>query len=254
MAEFSLSLDDLCYHQVTFGMDVYPPVVYSEERTRLNIFYERAGEEWGHLFDRLTAGDEVFRIAKAFRKRAAVEGPAITLETFVLTQRGPVFVFPFILPDPVGATGLEETHRDDFTQVRRAFESALPGRFFMRVGLIRELVFSTGQARCSDLVTDVVSFGNAQFSRGEVKLTFKDEQHNHTIAVSPVTLNRTTHLPVGTRVEERAGYGVRVILDVNNRDVRKPLSESDIDGVLDRAASLWPKSLLDFLMELPRSH
>ena len=47
-------------------------------------------------------------------------GPAIPFDTFVLTNRGPVFIFPLTLPPPVEATTLEEVYVERFDEDRPA--------------------------------------------------------------------------------------------------------------------------------------
>ncbi|MHC4697368.1 MAG: hypothetical protein ACYTFA_11545 [Planctomycetota bacterium] len=253
METLSLSEADLCHHVVTLGMDIYPQVDIPTSRTHLNMFYEEARDRYGRLFERLSASDTEFRISKLFRRQPNVEGPSIPVATFVLNPRGPVFVFPLKLPEPVGETGLESTFQDDFDQLRELFFRALTQRVVMRVGLIRELIFETGQANCQELITDVRSFANAPLVGGQATLKYRDDNHNHNIVVEPVSIARTTQLPMGARVSEDAGYGVHVVIDVNNANIQRPLEKADIDGVLERATSLWPDILLEYLRGLPRS-
>lgn len=247
-----LSTNDLIQHTVTFGMDIYPPVELQNERTRLNMFYEEARAGWPNLFDQLVTSESEFRISMKFRKRREVEGQAISSDTFVLTNRGPVFVFPLRLPDPVGDTGIEASLREDFTQLRKMFFSAFAPRVVMRLGLVRDLVFATGRTKCHELIADQVCFANAALVGGQTTVTFRDSKHNHLIMVEPVSLARTTQLAVGPPVREDAGYGLHVRFDINNFDMQQPLQEADIQAVLDRATSLWPDELLEYLHNLPR--
>lgn len=250
MEPLLLNVADLRYHVVTLGMDIYPPVEIPDERTRLNMFYEEVRDRWGSLFDRLVASDTEFRISKSFRKQPEQTGPSYPQDTFVLTNRGPVYVFPLILPDPVGDTGLEKTYVEDFDRLRRLFFNVLSERAVMRIGLVRDLVFATGQTKCEELITDQGSFANADLVGGQLLFKYRDAKYNHNIRVDPVSITKTTQLAVGTRVTEATEYGVRVCLDVNNSDTQSPLQEPDIHGVLDRATSLWPDELLKYVGEL----
>ena len=251
MVPLSLGVGDLCQHVVTFGVDVYPPVEIPGERTHLNLFHEEARQRWGKLFEGLTQSDTEFRMSKGFRNQSGVQGPSCNVDTFVLTHRGPVFVFPLILPEPVAATGLEDTYLDDFRSLLQLFFRAVTRRAVMRVGLIRDLVFSTEATDCQALLAYQESFANARLTGGRSELKFQDDRYNHKILIEPVTIMKSERLPVGTQVDERTGYGVRVRLDVNNSDVQKPLAETEIEGILERASSLWPEKLLEFLHELP---
>ena len=248
MEPSALSVSDLCLHVVKFGIDIYPPVEIPNERTRLNMFYEEARARWPKLFDRLIASDTEFKISKGFRKNPEVEGPTSTVDTFVLVNRGPVFVLPLMLPEPVGETGLEENYREEFGLVRELFFSALPDRKILRLGLIRELVFATSGAPCLSLLKAAQSFAGADLTGGNALFQYRDAKCNVRIRLAPAEIMKATVLPVGQRVEQREGYGVQVQLDVNNCDIR-PLEAADIDEMLDRATGLWPDRLLEYLNE-----
>ncbi len=246
MARLSLSEQDVVHHVATFGLDIYPPVEVGTERTRLNMFYEGARERWPHLYETLTVGDTEFRISKHFREKPEVAGPAVLSDTFVLTNRGPVFVFPLTLPPPAGTTALEETYVELFDEVREAFLSAVPGRSLLRVGLIRELVFATAEAPATHLLTKQESWADGELYGGERSVCYRDQQCNIRLQFAPVEIRKSTQLPVGTKVEQREGYGLHVKLDVNNREIR-PLADADIKTVVDRALGLWPEHLLQYI-------
>lgn len=248
----SLSLTDLCQHSVTFGMDIYPPIEIPQERTRLNMFYEEASQRWNGLFDRLVTSDTEFRISKKFQKSPEVAAPSYSIDTFVLTNRGPVFVFPLLLDEPVGDTGLEETCLDRFKEIHELFFQAIPNRRIMRVGLIRDLIFNTGSAPCQELIAEQTSFAEAKLMGGKAVFKYRDQKHNHNILVEPMSRVRTTQLAAGPTVNEPAGYGVHVQLDVNNSVMQRALEESDIQEVIDRATSLWPDKLLEYIEGLSK--
>jgi hypothetical protein len=243
--ELSVGLDDLQLHVVKFGIDLYPPLEIASERTRLNLFYEEASQRWPELFEQLLSSNTQFEIAKGFGSPPSTRAK---ITTFMLTPRGPVFIFPLALPPPVGATGLEGAYFDRFAAVRALFSGALPGRKCLRIGLVREIIFATGATGCHALLTPVSKFAGAELSGGECLLLYRDAKCNVRIKLQPVEAVRTTQLPVGTRISEPAGHALRVELDVNNVEVR-PLEDADIEEVLTRARSLWPDALLEYLNE-----
>jgi len=248
MSEVALTEGDVIQHIVTFGIDVYPPVEIPKERTRLNIFYEEARSRHGDLFDQLVASDTTFRISREFRPQGPLGDPALRQETFALTNRGPVFIFPVRFPDPVGATGINEDPRERFETVRRLFFSAIAERKIMRIGMVRDLIFDTGEDPCRSVLSGKAEFAGAQLVGGSRLLSYRDAYCNLRIAVEPGAMLKTTKLPVGTEVTERRSYGLRVQLDVYNLQV-KPLEDADIQQVLERATSLWPEKLLQYLQE-----
>jgi hypothetical protein len=243
-----LGTSDLLHHLVKFGIDVYEPIDIDSERTRLNVFYEEARNRWSDMFEKLLASPTEFKISKEFAQRSG-KPPSIPIDTFVLTQRGPVLVVPVRLPPPIGATGLEDKIVDLFDGVRELFFAALGvKRQCLRVGMVRELVFDTGETQCQHLIATQSSFAGADLVGGKRLLVFRDAKCNLRIELEPLEIAKTVQLPVGTNVQQHAGYGVRVLLDVNNA-VFKPLGTADMKEILERASSLWPDELLKFVNE-----
>ena len=248
----SLSTGDLFQHVVKLGCDVYPPVVIRDERTRLNIFFEQIQNEYPNVYEQLVASNEKFEISKSYRTGPS-SSPA-NVPTFVLVEpRGPVFVFPILLPRELGGpTGLGEEYLEIFANARRFFAHAFPGRKLMRVGLVRELLFQTGDWDCRDLFGTPMQLSGAEFFDGEAINGFRDDQCNVRISFKKRTLSKSVRTPIGQEHIESLGNFLLVKLDVNNFDAR-PLDDADVDGIIERARSLWPDPLLEYLKERSQS-
>ncbi len=246
MNDFHLSLDDVMLHAVSIGLDVHPTIEMRDERTRLNMFFEDVRERWPDMYEQLTTGESEFKISKAFRAKPGVQGLALPVDTFVLTKRGPVFVFALRLPDPVGSTNLEGQYRDIFTEVCKTLWSRLPGHKVLRVGLIREVLFLTGETDCTFLVSGQSDWRSARLMGGQRLFQYQDDKCNIRLEFSPGKLGKVTQLPVGKKVEEPVGFGLKVKLDVNNTELRE-LGDADIEEVLERAVCFWPDELLEYL-------
>ncbi len=245
----TISLDDLDQHVATFGIDVFPAIEIPAERTRLNMFYEEAHNEWPDLFEGLMASDIEFRISKTFRRQPETRGgPALPVHTLELTPRGPLVRFPLKLPMPIGVTNLEGAFRERFDAIRKLFFKHLPGRQLMRVGLVRDLVFSTSGQRCDPILAAASEFAGAQLQGGVCRFSYRDERCNILVQIDPVQAMTVTQLPVGATVSQHGGYGLHVQLDVNNATIR-PLADNDIDEIIERAVSFWPKKLVEYLNE-----
>lgn len=249
----TLTLDDLGQHVVQFGLDVYPQVDIASERTRLNIFFEEIHNRWPDIYDKLVSSDTEFKVSNKFYaggSDARGTAPGIPTETFALVpRRGPVLVFPIILP-VLGATGIEEGRcAEIFSAVRTLFFEAIPNRKILRVGLVRTVIFDTGNDNCLGFLTSDTSFCGARLMKGGLSLRFKDAKCNVSLDLQPMEKRSAAQLPIGARVTEHQGYGLGVQLDVNNADPR-PLEEPDIQEVLERATGLWPVELLEYVRTL----
>jgi len=245
MESLKLSESDIIHHVVKFGIDIYPTVEIPSERTRLNLFYEEARTRHPQLCEQLIASDREFRISKEFRPPANAAAPTLRVDTFVLTNRGPVFIIPVRLPDPIGSTGLEDKMLEAFKGVKALFFSALAERRIMRIALIRDLLFDVGQSSCEGVLSDRRSFSGAELKGGKCSLVYRDDLCNVRLEFESVEVRKTTKLPVGAAVTERQSFGLHVLLDVNNHQL-KPLEDDDIAQVIERASSLWPDELLRY--------
>jgi hypothetical protein len=210
------------------------------------MFYEAAHEKWPDVYEQLTAGDIEFKISKRFRRDPNAAGPAIPIDTFVLTPRGPVFAFPVRLPDPIRETGLDAVYLERFSETRRGFFSAIPGRTILRVGLVREVVFSTEKTNLNSILSRQSEWAGARLVGGNRLIQYRDDKCNIRLEMRPCEISKTTQLPIGPRVDERVGYGLWLRLDINNTEV-KPLQETDIEDVVTRADGFWPQKVVQYL-------
>ncbi len=245
MAGLSLTTEDVVGHVVKLGMDIYPPIQIPTQRTKLNIFYEEVRSRHPALFEKLVISDTEFVISKEFRSPTQADARA-TVQTFALTPRGPVFIFPLMLPAPIGATGLGQNYLVSFDELRKAFFVAIPGLDCLRLGLIRELIFSTGQTTGHSLIGRQSSFAGATLVGSEITRVYRDAKFNHKLSIATVEMSRQTKLITGQTIQAPAGFGITVALDVNNH-VLRPLGEADMTEVIERANSLWPEELLGYL-------
>lgn len=247
MSRISISQGDLNQHVVTFGIDVYPPIEIPVERTRLNMFFEEAHARWPEHFVELTASDNEFRISRVFHGTRLISGKAgFPVHVFELTPRGPIVRFPLLLPKPVGKTDLETTAGNLFDEIRQLFFGQLPGRKILRVGLVRDAIFETGKERCDSFLGAMNDFAGAELQGGSCRYSYRDSLCNIHLQFNPVQAVSVTQLPIGGAVSEPEGFGLHVQLDVNNADL-KTLSEPEIAQVIERANSLWPNNVLEFI-------
>lgn len=240
-----LTIDDLFQHSIRIGIDIHPSIELASERTKLGIFYEEVRAACPRLADKVISSDTEFALIKTF---SANQGNAkANVPVFVMTGRGPVFRFPLLLPPPIGETELEETWEEDFNTMKQIFARAIPGRIHLRCGLVRELLFVTGQDRCDEFISSVSSFAGADLIGGESIRLFRDDKYNNRIKLETFEIESKQQLAVGTTVREDMGFGLKVELDVNNHDLHA-LNDDEVAEILERACSLWPDMLLEYLV------
>ena len=155
-------------------------------------------------------------------------------------------MFPLLLHDPVGSTALEDRFVEIFAQVSNVLWSGLPGHKILRVGLVRDVIFSTGKSDYTLLVTPRLDWLGSKLTGGHRLVHYRDDECNIRLQFSPGRIGKTTELPVGAKVEQPVGFGLKVRLDVNNAEVR-PMQDADIKTVIDRALGFWPTELLEYI-------
>jgi hypothetical protein len=240
------SLDDVLEHVESYGVDLLPPLDLSMETARAHAFFAELHGMWPHLFGSVTLGGAEFKISTVFHAQG---GRQVGWDTFAINPRGPVFSFPrhlSVLRENVDLRGAEpaEVFEQAFDQFLRTF----PGRQALRLGVVRQVVFGTGQTDCTPwLGTRVLQFDAGRLTSAQCALTYCDETYNLRIQMDALQVLTQTHVPVmGQMVTNPSQFGLGVLLDVNNRDIR-PLSTEEMRGIVTRAYGLWPRGLLTFL-------
>ena len=237
-----LSLSDISQHVLHVGVDIYPPVHIPDERTRLNLFFEEARDKYPEWCHSLAASDAEFRISGRFGDK---RGRACEAVTFELTKRGPVFSVPLVIAD-LGTTPLSDKHMEVLEATRKLFLACVPNRKILRFGLVRKVMFNNGEDPSLGILGAPDQFASAELVGGSAVYQYRDDRCNVRITAEPMRAIRTTRIPLGARVDEPAGFGLGVTVDVNNHEI-KPQLDADIQMTVDRAESLWPESVMEFL-------
>jgi hypothetical protein len=114
------------------------------------------------------------------------------------------------------------------------------------VGLVNEYIFNTGPVISSDLVCK--RFTKVMIpSNGEILLSINrpDDDYNRKIELQPVQkLERIPEMPDRKQIRS---YGVKVVVDFNNRDMSQNLDDDKILSILHKARLYNEKELYDFL-------
>jgi hypothetical protein len=242
--EFSVS--DLEEHVEVYGVDLYPTLDLSMETVRAQALFTELRDRWPHLYQSVTMGGADFAITAAFKFGP---GKEISVITFNINPRGPVFTFPrrlSVFREEVDLQGSEpaEVFEEAFNLFLKTFPTVKP----LRLGLVRRLTFGTGQTDCASwLGKAVLEFDSARLGAAQCLLVYHDEEYNYRVQMETARL--VAHNPVpatGGVVAEPDQFALSVNLDVNNREARS-LSLEERRQVVARANELWPDGVLEFL-------
>lgn len=211
------------------GADIRPPIEIGLEEERIQTFSKWARRTFPQIFDRMVLGASRFEMAKTLEYPGK---PSVDVSTFVLTQRGAVFVMPRVISEIDLEPDLPKIN-EVFRQCMKQFLQHLPGRRVIRVGKINEYVFDCEQLLSIRLVAE--RFSKVRVPEdGEVFIRFNvpDSDYNRIFALEPVVGKRQ---PRPDAPLENSGFGVKVTVDVNNRRLDKELSEPEWMTVLNAA-------------------
>ncbi|MCK4787476.1 MAG: hypothetical protein KAV87_27205, partial [Desulfobacteraceae bacterium] len=199
-------------------------------------------DKYPNLFESLVQSPTEFHIRKKFIFPGKGEADLLTL---AITQRGVVFVFPrrsSVFEEEIFQNNMQDISLDGL----RIFRETFPERIICRVGLVNEYIFNIGPIQSTELVCS--RFMKISIpSNGEIILNINspDNDHNRKIQLQPVQkLEKVPEIPDKEQIQS---YGVKVIVDFNNRDMSQNLDDAKILAILHEARKYNETKLYDFL-------
>lgn len=228
MATYKFTEEKAAHWYQKIGANVQPPIEIRLDEDHFQIFSKWARKEHPQFFDRMVIGKQQFQMLKTLEYPGK---PNADVVTYTMTQQGPVIVVPRRISEIDLETELPEIN-DVFVDCMKQFLKDFPGRRVIRVGKINEYVYDCGDTRSLELVA-------TRFSRitvpdqGEISIRFNlpDESHNRIFMIEPQEHQRVQP----GQPAEHIGYGVKVVVDVNNRNVKETMGEADWLTVLNTA-------------------
>jgi len=247
MAEFfefsHTKIDD---HVEKIGVDIRPAIEIKLDREKLYRFGLELIDAYPHLFESLVQSPVDYRITKKFIFTGKGEAEIPTLS---FTPRGLVFTFPRRL-----AVFGEEVELEDLdgivVECIKKFRAKFPEKTIVRVGLVNEYVFATDGLSGARIICDRFTKLTAPVS-GEVmfRMNLATDDFNRIIEVEAVRkLEQIAEIPGQIQL---AGHGVKVKVDMNNRDLSKNLDYGSILNILHEARSFNKRDLYGFLNRPP---
>ncbi|MBN2210910.1 MAG: hypothetical protein JW709_05890 [Sedimentisphaerales bacterium] len=227
------------------GFDVRPVIEMKLDRPHLMEFGNLLTDKYPNLYESLVQSPNEFLAKKRFVFPGKGEAELLTL---AIPPRGPVFIFPHILCQINEELDLPPTEEIVLDCVKIFQDSFKKTRKVARIGLINEYIFSTGGENSTTAICKHFTKLNVP-SHGEVFLKFNQpcEKYNRLISIEPLTKTRIA--PIGTIQDEAqvAGYGIKVTVDFNNRNIDKDLSRDDFLVLLHDAKKFNDGELYNLL-------
>jgi hypothetical protein len=224
-------------HVEEIGVDVRPVIEVRAERTKLSSYGMWLTDKWPSLYENIVQGPSSFHITKnfLFPGKGQIEHP-----TFVLTNRGLVFIFPRLLE--IGELVADLDARDVVMSALDEFKKLWSQCKLVRIGKVNKFIFDCAGESALDLLSK-------RFTRievppnGELSITVNrpTDDYNRTIKMSPVAKMEVGPDP------QTVGSGVMVEVDFNNRDMEEDLSKDRRLAILHEADAYCEQGLFEFL-------
>ena len=252
MPGFTFSRERIDQHVEKCGIDVRPAIEIQLERQRIQEFYNVVSERFPDMFESLLQSPKQFQIKKQLPITAQKGNIEVT--TFVLTPRGPVFIFSRKiagLDDEFSWTSDVNGRVVECLEILRGF---FPGVNFIRVGKIHELIYGCGDENSAEIVRARFT-PNIASEATEVGIAWNepDEEFNRKFQIAAVEGRSVTMANVGgvpvQQVAPARIFGIKVNLDVNNASVGQHLDSERIKAILDHADEVFRNRLPEVLTE-----
>ena len=239
---FKFSKSRIDEHTEKVGVDIRPVIECKLDRVKLFDIGQKLVDRYPNLFESLVQSPTEFHIRKKFIFPGKGEADLLTL---AITPRGVVFVFPrrsSVFEEEILQNNIQDVSLDGL----RIFRETFPGRIICRVGIVNEYIFNTGPVESTELVCSRFTKLSVP-ANGEIILNINrpDDDHNKKIQLQPV--QKIERVPEMSDREQVRSYGVKVVVDFNNRDMSQNLTEDKIVAILHRARQYNDKELYDFL-------
>jgi len=251
MSEYLFSFDKLDQHVEKVGVDVRPQIDIKGDAMHIRDFYGEISERFPKLFEVLVHSPTEFQI----KKPLVIPGKGkIEVPTFVITPMGPVFTFPRKLPMFESGFAWAEDQPGGINGVVVECMEILFGKYVklrhrLRIGKVRELIFATKGVDSNGLIRERFAPGIPN-GAGDIGIRWNDHaskpQYNCKIDIAAVA-KQVIGQPGMPAPVTQPEFGVQVNLDVNNRDMGKPLESEDMKIILDYADTVFETQLLTML-------
>lgn len=237
--------EHISQHIVKYGVDIRPTIVLKQDKTKLQEYCNWLIEQFPEVFETLLVGPKQLRVQKNF---LLPNTKRVEMPTFVLTNRGPVLTFPErIYIDEV--QGLDIAGKDKiFRKALDELRIKFVGRRIMRVGVVHEFVFDTGEINSVEIITSNLKndVWKERIKNLSIRLETPKEGKNINLEIRPTQLRRVGR-GGGNVHSQNMGFGIIVNVDINNQQIKDDLTKAEVRDIVTFANDYVPEELIKFL-------
>lgn len=237
--------EHISQHVVKYGVDIRPAIGLKQDKTKLQEYCNWLIEQLPEVFETLLVGPKQLRVQKNF---LLPNTKRVEMPTFVLTHRGPVFTFPErIYIDEVQDLDVPEKDKI-FRKALDELRSQFVGRRIMRVGVIHEFVFDTGEINSVEIIASNLKndVWRERIKNLSIRLETPREGKNINLEIRPTQLRRVGR-GGGNVHSQNIGFGIIVNVDINNQQIKDDLTRAEVRDIVTFANDYVPEELIRFL-------
>ena len=237
--------EHISQHVVKYGVDIRPAIVLKQDKTKLQEYCNQLIEQFPQVFETLLVGPKQLRVQKSF---LLPNTKRVEMPTFVLTHRGPVFTFPErIYIDEVQDLDVPEKDKI-FRKALDELRSKFVGRRIMRVGVIHEFVFDTGEINSVEIIASNLKndVWKERVKNLSIRFETPREGKNINLEIRPTQLRRVGR-GGGNAHSQNIGFGIIVNVDINNQQIKDDLTKAEVRDIVTFANDYVPEELIKFL-------
>jgi len=236
MPEYKFTQARIDEHLAQVGVDVRPVIEVRAERQKLTDFGLWMTDKWPALYENIVQGPSAFQMTKKFVFPGKGE---VELPTFLLTSRGPVFVFPHKLSMFEEELDLPEC-RDVVLEALEQFRNRWGQCKHVRLGKVTTFVFDCSPESALDIVTKRFTRLKSPASEIQIRFNMPTDDFNRTINLDAVAR-------ADLEGKSPAVSAVRVAVDFNNIAMSEDMGKEKKMLVLHEADRFCENELYDFL-------
>ena len=240
--DFTFSESHIDDHIEKVGVDVRPGIECKMEKQKLMDFGNDLTAQFPNLYESLVISPDSFSMRKKFIFSGKGE---IDLVTLAISQIGVVFFFPH-KTSVLGEEFDSFETRDIITDCMGFFRKKFPDKKIVRIGLINEYIYDVGPIESVKLISD--RFMKATIPPdGEITIRINKPTDDYNRNIIIEALRKTRSVPEIPGARQATGFGVKVVVDFNNRELSENLEKDKILSVLHEGKRFNKKDLYKFL-------